>query len=118
MAPPTSVSPPVLRRVFKAFHYRDFRLMFIGACLSSVGTWMQNLAQAWLVLDMTRSPFYLGLDAFLAGIPVFLLSIIGGVVADRVERRRVLLCSQYVQMASAFTLTLLIGFHAVRVWQI
>ena len=86
MAPTTTSSSPTLfQRVFKAFEYRDFRLMFIGACISSVGTWMQNLAQAWLVLDITKtpeqpagSPFYLGLDAFLAGIPVFLLSIIGG----------------------------------------
>jgi MFS family permease len=124
---PTTTSPAqtLFQRVFKAFQYRDFRLMFIGACISSIGTWMQNLAQAWLVLDITKtpqqpagSPFYLGLDAFLAGIPVFLLSIIGGVVADRVERRRVLLVSQYIQMTSAFILTLLILFHVVRIWEI
>jgi MFS family permease len=115
MALPTAASPKTLHRVFKAFHYRDFRLMFIGACVSSVGTWMQILAQAWLVLTITQSPFYLGLDAFLAGIPVFLFSILGGVVADRVERRRVLLCSQYVQMSSAAILTLLLIFHVVRV---
>jgi len=78
-----------------------------------------------MVLDLTKSPqkpagdpFYLGLDAFLAGIPVFLLSILGGVVADRVERRRVLLVSQYVQMSSAVILTALIFFHAVHVWEI
>jgi predicted MFS family arabinose efflux permease len=120
MAPPpsTTVTPTFLERVFKAFHYRDFRLMFIGACISSIGTWMQNLAQAWIVLDISKSAFYLGLDAFLAGIPVFLFSIIGGVVADRVERRRVLLVSQYVQMTSAFLLTLLIFFHVVRIWEI
>lgn len=118
MGSPATASPSVLQRVFKAFQYRDFRLMFIGACISSIGTWMQNLAQAWLVLDITGSAFYLGLDAFLAGIPVFLFSIIGGVVADRVERRLVLLCSQYVQMASACILTGLIGFHVVRIWEI
>jgi predicted MFS family arabinose efflux permease len=118
MAPTISASPKFFRRVFKAFHYRDFRLMFIGACVSSIGTWMQILAQAWLVLEITKSPFYLGLDAFLSGIPVFLLSIIGGVVADRVERRRVLLFSQYVQMTSAAILTVLLFFHAVRIWHI
>jgi predicted MFS family arabinose efflux permease len=116
--PSTTVTPGVFQRVFKAFHYRDFRLMFIGACISSIGTWMQVLAQQWLILDITKSPFYLGLDAFLAGIPVFLFSIIGGVVADRVERRRVLLFSQYVQMTSAFILTVLIFFHMVRIWEI
>jgi predicted MFS family arabinose efflux permease len=118
MAPSTAATPNVFQRVFKAFEYRDFRSMFIGACVSSTGTWMQILAQAWLILDITRSPFYLGLDAFLAGIPVFLLSIIGGVVADRIERRRVLLCSQYVQMVSALILTLLLFFHVVKVWHI
>jgi predicted MFS family arabinose efflux permease len=123
--PSTTDTPTFFKRVFKAFHYRDFRLMFIGACISSIGTWMQNLAQAWIVLDISKSPlkpdgdaFYLGLDAFLAGIPVFLLSIIGGVVADRVERRRVLLVSQYVQMASAFILTLLLFLHVVKIWEI
>ncbi len=118
MSPSTTVAPTFFERVFKAFHYRDFRLMFVGACISSIGTWMQNLAQAWIVFDISKSAFYLGLDAFLAGIPVFLFSIIGGVVADRVERRRVLLVSQYIQMASAFILTGLIFFHVVRIWEI
>jgi predicted MFS family arabinose efflux permease len=118
MGSPSTITPNVLRRVFKAFHYRDFRLMFTGACISSIGTWMQNLAQAWLVLDISKSPFYLGLDAFLAGIPIFFFSLIGGVVADRVERRKVLLMSQYVQMSSAFILTVLILVGAVRIWEI
>lgn len=118
MGSPSTMTPNVLRRVFKAFHYRDFRLMFTGACISSIGTWMQNLAQAWLVLDISKSPFYLGLDAFLAGIPIFFFSLIGGVVADRVERRKVLLMSQYVQMSSAFILTTLILLGAVQIWEI
>jgi predicted MFS family arabinose efflux permease len=115
---PTTAAPNVLRRVFKAFDYRDFRLMFVGACISSIGTWMQNLAQAWLVLEISKSQFFLGLDAFLAGIPIFFFSLIGGVVADRVERRKVLLMSQYVQMGSAFLLTLLIFFNVVHIWEI
>ncbi|MBZ5577669.1 MAG: MFS transporter [Acidobacteriia bacterium] len=118
MGSPATVTPNVFRRVFKAFHYRDFRLMFTGACISSIGTWMQSLAQAWLVFDMSKSPFILGLDAFLAGIPIFFFSLIGGVVADRVERRRVLLMSQYVQMVSAFTLTTLLLFKSVHIWEI
>jgi MFS family permease len=108
----------VIRRVFKAFQYRDFRLMWMGACASSIGTWMQILAQSWLVLKLSDSPFLLGLDAFLGGIPIFLFSLVGGVVADRFERRKVLLFSQWVQMGAAFLLTALIGFHLVRVWQI
>lgn len=108
----------MLRRVFKAFQYRDFRLMWVGACTSSVGTWMQKVAQSWLVLSISGSPFLLGLDAFLGEIPIFLFSLVGGVVADRVERRRILLASQFVQMSCAFLLTLLIAAGLVRVWHI
>ncbi|MGA2041624.1 MAG: MFS transporter [Bryobacteraceae bacterium] len=108
----------MLRRVFKAFQYRDFRLMWVGACTSSIGTWMQIVAQAWLVYDLSKSGFLLGLDMFLGGIPLFLFSLFGGVIADRFERRRVLLASQWVQMASAFTLTILVIFRLVHVWHI
>jgi len=108
----------VLTRVFKAFQYRDYRLMWIGACASSIGTWMQKVAQSWLVLTISGSPFLLGLDAFLGEIPIFLFSLVGGVIADRIDRRRVLLASQFVQMGCAFLLTALIAFHVVRVWHI
>ena len=92
--------------------------MWLGACTSSIGTWMQVLAQSWLVLKLSNSPFLLGLDAFLGGLPIFLFSLVGGVIADRIDRRKVLLGSQYIQMSCAFVLTLLIGFHLVKVWQI
>ncbi|HTT62842.1 MAG TPA: MFS transporter [Bryobacteraceae bacterium] len=108
----------MLRRVFKAFHYRDFRLLWFGACTSSIGTWMQVVAQSWLVLSISGSAFLLGLDTFLAQIPILLFSLIGGVIADRIDRRRVLLGSQYVQMTCAFLLTLLIAFKVVKVWHI
>jgi predicted MFS family arabinose efflux permease len=108
----------VFRRVFKAFQYRDFRLMWIGACASSIGTWMQIVAQGWLIYRISHSAFYLALDQFLAGIPIFLFSLVGGVIADRIERRRVLLASQYLQMASAGILTVLVAFGWVQVWQI
>lgn len=107
-----------LRRVFKAFQYRDFRLMWVGACTSSIGTWMQIVAQGWLIYRLSHSAFLLALDQFLGGIPIFLLSLIGGVVADRVERRRILLGSQYLQLASAATLTLLVATGMVHVWHI
>jgi len=107
-----------LRRVFKAFQYRDFRLMWIGACTSSIGTWMQIVAQGWLIYRLSHSAFLLALDQFLGGIPIFLLSLIGGVVADRVERRRILLGSQYIQLASAATLTVLVATNTVHVWEI
>ena len=107
-----------LRRIFKAFHYRDFRLMWIGACTSSIGTWMQIVAQGWLIYRLSHSAFLLALDQFLGGIPIFLFSLIGGVVADRVERRKILLGSQYLQMLSAAVLTLLVATGRVHVWHI
>ncbi|MGC2532958.1 MAG: MFS transporter [Candidatus Sulfotelmatobacter sp.] len=107
-----------LRRVFKAFQYRDFRLMWFGACTSSIGTWMQIVAQGWLIYRLSHSAFLLALDQFLGGIPIFLFSLIGGVVADRVERRKILLGSQYVQMFSAGVLTILVTTGLVHVGQI
>jgi predicted MFS family arabinose efflux permease len=106
------------RRVFKAFQYRDFRLMWVGACTSSIGTWMQIVAQGWLIYRLSHSPFLLALDQFLGGIPIFLFSLIGGVVADRAERRKILLVSQYVQMASAAILTALVATGLIHVWHI
>jgi predicted MFS family arabinose efflux permease len=107
-----------IRKVFKAFQYRDFRLMWIGACTSSIGTWMQIVAQGWLIYRLSHSAFLLAFDQFLGGIPIFLFSLLGGVVADRVERRKILLISQYIQMASATVLTILVATDVVHVWQI
>jgi predicted MFS family arabinose efflux permease len=99
----------LLGKVFKAFQYRDFRLMWIGSCTSSIGTWMQIVAQSWLVYKISGSPFFLGLDAFLGQIPIMLLSLVGGVFADRRDRRKLLLMSQYIQMGCAFFLALLVA---------
>src|SRR4026207_2579722 len=101
-----------------AFTYRDFRVQWLGACSSSIGTWMQIVAQNWLVLPLTGSPFYLGLDAFLQQLPIILFTLIGGVLADRHDRRRTLLASQYVQMATAAALALLVFFGVVQIWHI
>src|SRR5271168_987523 len=116
--PVFSKSAAVLRRVFKAFQYRDFRLMWIGACTSSIGTWMQIVAQGWVVYRLTHSARLLAMDQVLGGIPIFLFSLIGGVIADRMERRKILLGSQYVQMATAATLTILVATGLVHVWHI
>jgi len=118
---PTAVAAveiSTVRRVFKAFHYRDFRLMWVGACISSIGTWMQIVAQSWLIYRLSHSAFLLALDQFLGGIPIFLFSLIGGVMADRVERHRILLLSQYVQLMCAALLTVLVAGDLVRVWEI
>jgi predicted MFS family arabinose efflux permease len=108
----------VLQRVFKAFQYRDFRILWFGACTSSIGTWMQEIAQNWLVLEITKSPFLLGVDAFLGDIPIFLFSLFGGVIADRMDRRHLLIGSQLVQMCSAITLSVLIATGKIQVWHI
>lgn len=107
-----------LIRTFKAFTYPDFRLMWAGAFLSSSGTWMQEVAQNWLIFTMTGSAALLGLDAFLGDAPFLLFSLLGGVFADRIDRRRILLGSQFVQLTSAFLLAGLIFTHSVQVWMI
>ena len=98
---PRSLGTRTVTRMFAAFTYRDFRVQWIGACTSSIGTWMQVVAQNWLVLSLTHSAFFLGLDAFLQQLPIILFSLAGGVLADRHDRRRTLLASQYVQMATS-----------------
>ncbi|MGB9611346.1 MAG: MFS transporter, partial [Bryobacteraceae bacterium] len=108
----------MIRRIFSAFHSRDFRLMWTGAFVSSIGTWMQKLAQSWLVLQLSGSAFYLGLDNFLGEIPIFLLALVAGVAADRIDRRRLLIGSQFVQMSCAFTLAALFALGCARVWHI
>jgi len=108
----------LLNRVFKAFRYPDFRLMWLGACTSTVGTWMQILAQSWLVYQLSNSSVYLGLDAFFGQIPIFLFSLFGGVFADRKNRQTILILSQIVQMTCAFVLAALVATGKVHVWHI
>jgi predicted MFS family arabinose efflux permease len=107
-----------IRRIAAALHHRDFRILWFGACTSSIGTWMQSLAENWLVLTLTTSAFYLGLDSFLQQVPILLFTLIGGVVADRYDRRRTLLTSQCVQMFSACMLAILLYTGVVEIWHI
>jgi len=104
-----------LPRAFQSLRFRDFRLVWMGAFASTTGTWMQMVAEAWLVLSLTGSAFYLGLTGFLGELPLLLFSLVGGVVADRSERRKALLGSQYVQMGCAFVLTALVALGRVRI---
>lgn len=92
--------------------------MWLGACTSTIGTWMQILAQSWLVYSLSNSSLYLGLDAFFGQIPIFLFSLFGGVFADRKNRQSLLVVSQLIQMTSAFILAALAGTGVVRVWHI
>ncbi len=100
---PNTDSGPV-KRIFRAFGYRDFRLLWFGAFTSSSGTWLQETALNWLLLQLTNDPFYLGLNAFLSTAPILLFTLFGGVLADRVDRRRILLTSQWLQLTFAITL--------------
>ena len=112
---------PFLRRALAAFTYRDFRVLWFGAFTSTVGTWMQKVAQSWLILDLTKSSlssFYLGLDDFLGQLPILLLTLLGGVIADRHDRRQLLLSSQYVQMAIALILAALVFWNRITIWHI
>lgn len=92
--------------------------MWAGACVSSIGTWMQSTAQSWLVLEISGSARMLGLDAFLGQIPIFLFSLVGGVIADRYDRRMLLIGSQLVQMLCAFILAAAFIFGEVQIWHI
>ena len=121
--PPPEVPPPPpsgLRRIGAALHYRDFRILWFGAFTSTIGTWMQKVAQNWLVLTLagSSSAFFLGLDSFLGELPILLFTLVGGVIADRHDRRQLLLMSQYVQMAAAFTLAALVYFDIVQIWHV
>jgi len=92
--------------------------MWLGACVSTIGTFVQQFAQSWLVYDLTKDPFYLGLDLFLGQLPIMLFSLVGGVFADRLDRKKMLLYSQYIQMICAFVLAVLFATHTVKVWHI
>ena len=126
-APAQAAAPAdgrTIRRTLVAFTYRDFRVQWIGACTSSIGTWMQIVAQNWLIVSLTNaSPFFLGLDAFLQQLPIILFSLIGGVFADRYDRRRMLLASQYLQMSTSATLAVLMFLNgrqifALQIWHV
>ena len=104
-------------RIAIALVHRDFRLLWMGALMSSIGTWMQKVAQAWLIITMTesRSAFFLGLDSFLGELPLLLLTMAGGVFADRRDRRHMILMSQIVQMLVALVLAMLIYMRRIHI---
>src|ERR687885_879385 len=116
LAPVVSPNRSTSRRsgMFRALSHRNFRLFWTGAFLSNVGTWMQAVAQGWLVLQLTDSPFWLGVDGFMATAPGLALTLLAGVFADLVDRRRLLMYTQIGAGLSAFTLATLIVTHVVN----
>ena len=99
----------------RALQYRNFQLFFSGQLISLIGTWMQNVAQAWLVYRLTGSSMLLGGVGFCGQIPVFLLAPLGGIVADRYKRRKVVIATQTAAMLLALALAALTLTGTVRV---
>ncbi len=107
-----------LRRGARAFGHRNYRLFFGGQGISLVGTWMQTVAQAWLVLQLTGDPFMLGLLSVAQFLPVMVLGLFGGIVADALPKRQILIATQTSQMILAFILFGLTATGTVQVWHI
>jgi MFS family permease len=107
-----------LSRTFAALSHRNYRLFFAGQLVSLTGTWMQNVAQAWLVYELTGSPFKLGVVSFCSGVPVLIFSLWAGVLADRMPKRRMLLLTQVVMMTLAFILAADVFLGTVLWWHI
>src|SRR5437588_2419196 len=107
-----------LLRAFLALRHRNFRLFWFGQMISLMGTWMQTIGQAWLVLQLTHSAWLLGIVGALQFLPVMLLSLFGGVLADRLPKRTVLLFTQSFAMLQAAVLWTLVATGEVRLWQV
>src|ERR1044072_7144961 len=97
-------------QALRSLQYRNFRLLVIGALLSNAGDFMQNVAQSWLVWHLTRSAFLLGVVGFFDSIPRLLLGAVGGAIADRFDRRRLLVVTQTLGMIQAFVYWILVYF--------
>ena len=109
---------PRLREAFRALRYYNFRLFFAGQLISLIGTWMQTVAQSWLVYRMTGSSALLGLVGFSSQIPVFLFAPLGGVFADRYNRHRMIIATQSISMALALILAALTLSGHVQIWHL
>ena len=107
-----------LPQMARALRNPNFRLFWSGNFLSNIGTWMQNVAQGWLVLLLTNSAFWLGVVGFAGSIPFLIFTLFGGVIADRVDKRRLLLVTQTVMMMLAFLLAALAWFKVITVWEV
>ncbi len=105
-------------QTFAALQFPNYRLWFRGQIVSLFGTWMQVTAQGFLIYEITHSPAYLGYVGFASGIPAWLLTLYGGVVADRVPRRTLLIMTQAAMMVFAFILAALAFLHAVQPWHV
>jgi MFS family permease len=118
-APPNKITLNLhLDETFAALKHYNYRLWFIGQMVSLMGTWMQATAQGYLIYQITRSPTYLGLVGFMAGVPTLLFSLFDGWIADRISRRTLLVVTQSAMMILAFILGVLDFAHIVQPWHI
>ncbi|MCJ7709289.1 MAG: MFS transporter, partial [Chloroflexi bacterium] len=108
----------LLAKGSQAFAHRNYRLFFAGQLISLIGTWMQQVGQAWLVLEITGDPFMLGVTAAMQFLPVMILGLFGGLIADALPKRPTLIATQVIQMALALILFGLTATGVVEVWQI
>ncbi len=116
--PVVAVAQRRLSSMFRSLRSRDFALFWGGNFLSNIGTWMQNLALGWLILLMTNSPFLLGLNGFLSQAPSLFFSLPGGAIADRLNRRKLMLYTQTYMMLLALILAVLTSFKVIRINEI
>ena len=107
-----------LAAMFRSLRHRDFAFFWTGNFLSNIGTWMQNLALGWLVLELTNSPFLLGLNGFLGSAPSLIFSLPGGAIADRLNRRKLMIVTQTMMMLLALALAILTSFRIVSIHEI
>lgn len=114
----TSASGRTLRHILRALRHRNYRLFFIGQGISLIGTWMQRVAVSWLVYRMTNSPFLLGLVGFSGQMPTFIMAPFAGALADRWDRMKILLVTQYLAMFQALALAVLVLTETVQVWHV
>jgi hypothetical protein len=103
---------------FRALRSRNFTILWLGNLLSNTGTWMQQVAEPWLVLRLSNSPFLLGLDSFMTDVPVWLLILAGGLMADRLDRRRTALVFQGIQFVCPVLIVVLLATGRIRVWMV
>lgn len=108
----------LLKNIFRTLGYRNFRIFFIGQNVSLIGTWIQQIAMSWLVYRLTNSPFLLGLVGFSSQIPTFILSPLGGVIADRLDRRNLLIVTQALSAVQAALVAFLALSGKIQVWHI
>ena len=103
---------------WRALRHRNYRLFFAGQLTSLVGTWMMTVAQSWLVLELTGNPFDLGVVAAVQFLPVLILGLFGGVIADVLPKRRTLVVTQAIASVLSFVMFVLVFTHTIQVWHV